>query len=93
MARYGRISSGSVGAATIRRRRIAIGAICGLAIGAFAFGAALGDGTGPPLPAERRSPAAALASLPASASSLGFAGAEAPSAVEADDPRRASSPA
>jgi beta-N-acetylhexosaminidase len=34
-------------AATIRRRRLAVGAVCGLAAGAFAFGAALGDGSEP----------------------------------------------
>jgi beta-N-acetylhexosaminidase len=35
-----------VAAATIRRRRLAAGAVCGLAVGAFAFGVALGDGSG-----------------------------------------------
>jgi beta-N-acetylhexosaminidase len=34
--------------ATIRRRRVAAAAACGLAAGAFAFGAALGDGTSTP---------------------------------------------
>lgn len=41
-------------AATIRRRRLAAGAACGLAAGAFAFGVALGDGTSPPLSATSR---------------------------------------
>jgi len=36
---------------TIRRRRIALAAVCGLAAGAFAFGAALGDGPPPRPPA------------------------------------------
>jgi beta-N-acetylhexosaminidase len=36
-----------VAAATIRRRRLATGAACGLAAGAFAFGVALGDGSEP----------------------------------------------
>jgi beta-N-acetylhexosaminidase len=47
-----------VRAATARRRRIAAGLICGLAIGAFAFGAALGDRGAPP----PRSSAASLLS-------------------------------
>ncbi len=33
--------------ATIRRRRFAAGAACGLAVGAFAFGVTLGDGSAP----------------------------------------------
>lgn len=47
-----------MGTATARRRRIAIGAAGGLAIGAFAFGAALGDRRSepPPSAASRLSP-------------------------------------
>ncbi|HEX6754284.1 MAG TPA: glycoside hydrolase family 3 N-terminal domain-containing protein [Solirubrobacterales bacterium] len=36
--------------ARTRRRRIAAGVVCGLALAAFAFGAKLGDGTGRPEP-------------------------------------------
>jgi beta-N-acetylhexosaminidase len=66
---------------TIRRRRIAVGVMCGMAIGAFAFGAALGDGTSP-------SPRPTIASqLPISRLAgqrivVGFGGAEAPRAVK-----------
>ena len=35
-------------AATIGKRRLAVGAVSGLAAGAFAFGVTLGDGTSPP---------------------------------------------
>jgi beta-N-acetylhexosaminidase len=38
----------AVAAARIRRRRLAAGTVCGLAAGAFAFGAALGDSSAPP---------------------------------------------
>ncbi|HET8814368.1 MAG TPA: glycoside hydrolase family 3 N-terminal domain-containing protein [Solirubrobacterales bacterium] len=44
--------------AVTRRRRVALAALVGLAAGAFAFGATLGDGAGPPRPsvAETLSP-------------------------------------
>ena len=68
-----------VRAARIRRRRIAAGAACGLAIGAFAFGAALGDGT-------RSSPSAAsrlpLSQLAGQRIVAGFDGARAPAALK-----------
>lgn len=37
----------TVEAATIKRRRLAAGVVCGLAVGAFAFGVTLGDGSAP----------------------------------------------
>jgi beta-N-acetylhexosaminidase len=47
-----------VAAATIRRRRLTVGVACGLAAGAFAFGAALGDDSEPgPSPASQLTPA------------------------------------
>jgi beta-N-acetylhexosaminidase len=70
-----------VRAATIRRRRIAVGITCGLAIGAFAFGAVLGDGTG-----SSPSPSA-VAKLPlfqlvGQRIVTGFNGVEVPAAVK-----------
>lgn len=66
-------------AATTRRRRIAAGAICGLAAGAFAFGVALSDRS-PPRPSV-------VGGLPAGQLAgqrivLGFAGTEPPVLVE-----------
>ena len=65
-------------AATIRRRRLAVGAVCGLAAGAFVLGAALGDG-----PPPRPSAASQLtrAQLAGQRIVLGFPGARAPGAV------------
>jgi beta-N-acetylhexosaminidase len=66
--------------ATVRRRRIAIGVTCGLAISAFAFGAVLGDGTRPSLSpgVVARLP---LAELVGQRLVVGFEGSEAPRAV------------
>ena len=66
-------------AATIRRRRLATGAVCGLAAGAFAFGVALGDGSAP-----RPSLASQLSAsqLAGQRIVLGFHGARAPAAVK-----------
>ncbi|HXR31846.1 MAG TPA: glycoside hydrolase family 3 N-terminal domain-containing protein [Solirubrobacterales bacterium] len=66
-------------AATFRRRWIAIGVACGLAIAAFVFGAALGDGTSqvPPSIASRLS----LAQLAGQRLVVGFSGTEAPRAL------------
>ncbi len=47
--------------ARTRRRRIAVGVVCGLAAGAFAFGATLGDGSGPEPSAASRLPLGQLA--------------------------------
>lgn len=64
---------------TIRRRRLAVGAICGLGAGAFAFGAALGDGSSPrPGIASRLSPS----QLAGQRIVLGFSGTRLPAAVE-----------
>lgn len=64
---------------TARRRRIAIGATCGLAIGAFAFGASLGDGAGSaPSVVSRLS----LSQLAGQRIVAGFGGREAPEAVK-----------
>jgi beta-N-acetylhexosaminidase len=61
-----------------RRRQAAIGALCGLAAGAFAFGAALGDGAPPdPGPASRLT----LAQLAGERLVVGFGGARPPAAV------------
>ncbi len=67
-------------ATTTRRRRIAAGAVCGLAAGAFAFGVALSDRSPPP-------PASVVSGLPAGQLAgqrvvLGFAGIQPPAAVE-----------
>jgi len=69
-----------VRAATIRRRRVKLYAILGLAIGAFAFGVALGDG-----PASRPDPATRLplAELAGQRIVAGFKGTEAPPALKA----------
>jgi hypothetical protein len=45
-----RLTSLAVKAARIRRRRVAVGAVCGLAIAAFAFGAVLSDRGSRPAP-------------------------------------------
>ncbi len=60
---------------TIRRRRIAVGAVCGLAVGAFALGATLGDGSGPEPSVASRLPLSELAGQRVVA---GFGGTEAP---------------
>jgi beta-N-acetylhexosaminidase len=66
-------------AGVARRRRLAAAALCGLAAGAFAFGAALGDGRGPgPTPAERLAPGA----LAGQRIVVGFEGARTPAAVK-----------
>jgi beta-N-acetylhexosaminidase len=68
-----------VAAATIRRRRLAVGAVCGLAIGAFAFGVALGDGSGSrPSAASQLTPSR----LAGQRIVLGFSGARVPVAVK-----------
>lgn len=66
-------------AATVRRRRIAVGATCGLAVGAFAFGASLGDGAGSAPSVVSRLPLPQLAGQRIVA---GFAGREAPAPVK-----------
>jgi beta-N-acetylhexosaminidase len=67
-----------VRAATIRRRRIAAAAVCGLAVGAFAFGAALGDGSRPrPSAASQLTPS----QLAGERIVLGFRGAQPPDGV------------
>jgi beta-N-acetylhexosaminidase len=68
-----------VAAATIRRRRLAAGAACGLAAGAFALGVALGDGTEP-----RPSVAGQLTArqLAGQRIVLGFSSARPPASVE-----------
>jgi len=72
-----------VRATTIRRRRIAIGAACGLAIGAFAFGAALGYGPSPsPSPQPSVASQLSVSRLAGQRIVVGFAGGEAPSAVK-----------
>jgi beta-N-acetylhexosaminidase len=70
---------GPVVAATIRRRRLVSAALCGLAIGAFAFGVTLGDGSPP-----RPSPASQLtrSQLAGQRIVLGFSGAQVPAGVE-----------
>lgn len=61
------------------RRRIAAGAACGLAVGAFAFGASLGDGAGStPRVVSRLS----LSQLAGQRIVAGFGGREAPGAVK-----------
>jgi beta-N-acetylhexosaminidase len=68
-----------VSAATARRRRLAAAAVCGLAAGAFALGAALGDGAGPaPSAAERLTPDR----LAGQRIVVGFEGAKVPAAIE-----------
>lgn len=64
--------------ATIRRRRFAAASACGLAAGAFAFGAALGDGTAPPPAAAERLP---LPQLAGQRVATGFEGAAVPPSV------------
>jgi beta-N-acetylhexosaminidase len=68
-----------VRAATVRRRRIAIAIAGGLALGAFVFGAALGDGPSPSPPsvASRLSPS----QLAGQRIVVGFSGAELPPVV------------
>jgi beta-N-acetylhexosaminidase len=66
-------------AATIRRRRMAAGAVCGLAAGAFAFGATLGDGSAPQPSAASQLTASQLVGQRIV---LGFQGAQPPVAVE-----------
>ena len=65
--------------ATIRRRRLAAGAVCGLAAGAFAFGVALGDGSAP-----RPGVASTLSAsrLAGQRIVLGFSASRPPAAVE-----------
>jgi len=67
-----------VAESAIRRRRLAIGAACGLAAGAFAFGVALGDGS-----ASRPSAASQLTAsqLAGQRIVLGFSGVQPPNAV------------
>ncbi len=65
-------------AATIRRRRLATGAVCGLAAGAFAFGVALSDGTSPPPSAASQLTSSQLAG---ERIVLGFSGPRPPAAV------------
>jgi beta-N-acetylhexosaminidase len=68
-----------VGNGAVRRRRIAVAAAVGLAIGAFAFGAALSEGPNEPAPT-----AASRLSLPQLAGQrvvVGFSGAEVPRGV------------
>jgi beta-N-acetylhexosaminidase len=68
-----------VAAATIRRRRLAVGAVCGLAVGAFAFAVALGDGSAPrPSAASRLTPP----QLAGQRIVLGFTGTGVPETVE-----------
>ncbi|HEX7058573.1 MAG TPA: glycoside hydrolase family 3 N-terminal domain-containing protein [Solirubrobacterales bacterium] len=65
--------------ATSRRRRAAAGALCGLAVGAFAFGVALGDGAAPaPSAAERLT----TGRLAGQRIVIGFAGPRPPIAVK-----------
>jgi beta-N-acetylhexosaminidase len=68
-----------VAAAATRRRRLTIGAVCGLAAGAFVFGVVLGDSSPPP------PPSAASQLTPSQLSGerivLGFAGPRAPAGV------------
>lgn len=61
-----------------RRRRLAAGAACGLAAGAFAFGAALGDD---PAPAPSAASKLALGHLAGLRIVVGFEGGEAPDPV------------
>jgi len=61
--------------ATIRRRRIAVGAVVGLAVAAFAFGATLGDGSGPEPSAASR---LRLSELAGQRLVAGFGGTQAP---------------
>lgn len=65
-------------AATIRRRRLAAGVACGLAAGAFAFGAALGEDSEPPLSVAVRLTPAQLAGQRIV---LGFSGTHPPAAA------------
>ncbi len=69
-----------VGAATVRRRRIAVGAAGGLAILAFAFGASLGDGSGPE-PTVAATSRLSLAELAGQRIVAGFGGTEVPPAL------------
>jgi beta-N-acetylhexosaminidase len=64
--------------ARIRRRRIAAGAVCGLAIAAFAFGAELGEGPGPAPSIASQLPLSLLAGQRVV---VGFEGTEVPAAV------------
>jgi len=68
-----------VAAATTRRRRIAAGAVCGLAAGAFAFGVALSDRS-PPRPSVASGLSAGQ--LVGQRIVLGFAGTQPPAMVE-----------
>ncbi|HEX8689948.1 MAG TPA: glycoside hydrolase family 3 N-terminal domain-containing protein [Solirubrobacterales bacterium] len=65
-------------AAAIRRRRVAVAAACGLAAGAFAFGAALGDDAEPPPSAATGLPLDRLAGQRIVA---GFSGTQPPPAL------------
>lgn len=66
-------------ASTIRRRRLAAAAVCGLAAGAFAFGVKLGDGSQPrPSAADRLT----LSRLAGQRIVLGFPGTRPPARVE-----------
>jgi beta-N-acetylhexosaminidase len=69
-----------VSVARIRRRRIAIGAASGLAIVAFAFGASLGDGSGPE-PTVTAASRLSLAELAGQRVIAGFGGTEVPPAL------------
>ncbi len=69
-----------MGTATVRRRRIAIGAACGLAIAAFAFGAALGDGSSPE-PTASAASGLSIAELAGQRVVAGFGGTEVPPAL------------
>jgi beta-N-acetylhexosaminidase len=64
--------------ARIRRRRIAVGAVCGSAIAAFAFGADLGEGPGPAPSVASQLP---LPLLAGQRLVVGFGGTEAPREV------------
>jgi beta-N-acetylhexosaminidase len=68
-----------VAAATIRRRRLAAGAACGLAAGAITFGAVLGDR---PEPAPSAVSRLTTAQLAGQRIVLGFSGASPPARVE-----------
>jgi beta-N-acetylhexosaminidase len=69
-----------VGTATVRRRRIAFGAATGLAVAAFAFGATLGDGSGPE-PTVTVASRLSLAELAGQRVVAGFGGTEVPPAL------------